>query len=44
MGDSEKLMDVESGQKEPHEEDLPSDDNEEGGKVSLVSLKRKGRT
>ena len=33
MGDSDKLMDVESGPKEAHGEDLPSDDNEEGGKV-----------
>ena len=36
MGDSDKLMDVESGQKEACEEELPSDD-EEGGKVSLKS-------
>ena len=33
MGDSDKLMDVESGQKEAYEEELPSDD-EEGGKVT----------
>ena len=32
MGDSDKLMDVESGQKEAYEEELPSDDDE-GGKV-----------
>ena len=32
MGDSDKLMDVESGQKDAFEEELPSDD-EEGGKV-----------
>ena len=36
MGDSDKLMDVESGQKEACEEELPSDD-EEGGKVNLKS-------
>ena len=36
MGDSDKLMDVESGQKEACEEELPSDD-EEGGKVNLMS-------
>ena len=36
MGDSDKLMDVESGQKEACEEELPSDD-EEGGKVKLKS-------
>ena len=35
MGDSDKLMDVESGQKEAYEEELPSDD-EEGGKVCLI--------
>jgi nucleosome assembly protein 1-like 1 len=33
MGDSDKLMDVESGQKEACEEELPSDD-EEGGKMT----------
>ena len=38
MGDSEKLMDVESGQKEAHDADLPSDDDEEGGKVILAFL------
>lgn len=37
MGDSDKLMDVESGQKEAHEEELPSDD-EEGGKVTTNSV------
>ena len=37
MGDSDKLMDVESGQKEAYEEELPSDD-EEGGKVCLISF------
>ena len=36
MGDSDKLMDVESGQKEACEEELPSDDDE-GGKVNLKS-------
>ena len=36
MGDSDKLMDVESGPKETHGEDLPSDDNDEGGKVCWV--------
>jgi len=33
MGDSDKLMDVESGQKEACEEELPSDDDE-GGKMT----------
>jgi len=37
MGDSDKLMDVESGQKEAYEEELPSDD-EEGGKVTTNSV------
>ena len=31
MADAEKAMDVESGQNEAHEADIPSD--EEGGKV-----------
>ena len=35
MGDSDKLMDVESGQKEAYEEELPSDDDE-GGKVIFI--------
>ena len=35
MGDSDKLMDVESGQKEAYEEELPSDDDE-GGKVVFI--------
>ena len=34
MGDADKLMDVESGNKEAHEEELPSDDDE-GGKVGF---------
>ena len=39
MGDSDKLMDVESGQKEACEEELPSDDDE-GGKVNPKSKYR----
>jgi len=38
MGDSDKLMDVESGQKEAYEEELPSDDDE-GGKVTNAVTK-----
>ena len=40
MGDADKLMDVESGNKEAHEEELPSDDDE-GGKVGFkLTIKR----
>ena len=36
MGDSDKLMDVESGQKEAYEEELPSDDDEGGKVISIL--------